>query len=164
MFASISITEWFKRKNADVSNVGLNIQFVLYDTARPLIYWILIKNSLRFKVLNQELTDSFEAMISLRYTNYITASVQLDIKKVSKLHNKLYDKLKLVNKIYGLTMLFDIMISISFMLVQFSLILQLFVKSTRRQNPWWFYVLPFTDCLVSMNIFGTAGFLNIRYF
>lgn len=149
----IEIFEWIHMKFSNPGFPGLLFASLLLDTTRLLIYCISIELYSRFRVLVQLLTDTFNLSNNLTRMHRIIPTNQYEhclktVKKVSMLHNTLCDELEMVNKIYGFTMVFHVVLSIGSIVGCFSTMIILFVLHNRYQS-WWFYFIFCTEMSVS---------------
>lgn len=154
-FILCGIYELFELKIYDWQYfTGLYIGQFQLDVARFAIYWLSTEFCLRFKILKHHLENSFNVKEELNITGpyliFIHNRCDLKIvKKISNLHNMLCDDLDLMNGIYGLTMLFDVLTCISFMVEFFTVMIKVFVIE-KHEDDMWFFALWCSEYSVSM--------------
>lgn len=149
---AIDLYFWLNQNDIDITfHYGLYIQLLIFDTGRLLIYWMSMEFSSRFKVLKKHLKESFKNEDHFKTLKIVLPTTRnhyflRKLKKVSYLHNKLCDELKMVNQTCGWIMLFDILISIAYLLIVFSLMIS---YSLSKHPQEIFYALWAVDYSVS---------------
>lgn len=145
--------------------VGVNIAQFQFDIARFSVYWLSSEFCVRFKILKLQISNLFCATkeLSLQDSNIIFVHGKhyaKVVKKVSKLYSVLCDELKFMNDVYGLTMLFDVLICISFMTEFFTVMIRVFVIQ-KLDKDMWFFALWCSEYSVS-NIFSSLLNVSIK--
>lgn len=134
------ICSWFFLMKHDLRYYfGRNIQLMQFDTVRILIQCILFELRSRFKILNRYLQATFAGIGKIKDTKGIIPKEQTQyllkaVRKVCRLQNILCDLTEVVNMSYGLSILFDVMLSIAFLLEFSFIMIRSFVDSNHDSS------------------------------
>lgn len=162
---AIDLHFWLNQNEIDIKfHYGLYAQLLMFDTGRLLMCWISIEFSSRFKVLKKQLKESFTNKEQFKILKIVLPTSDNHcylhkIKKISYLHNKLCDELQMVNKSCGWIMLFDILISIGYLLRVFSLMIS---YSLSKHPQKIFYAVWAIDYSVSIVFLFQILFLSVK--
>lgn len=104
---------WLDNLGLQMYNIYLirNVQFYFMEMKKILIYWIAVEICSRFEILVDSLKSSF--ILYYRKDIFYNRSELLKrMKMISNLHNRLCDTIDMLNRLYGITIVFDVLFAI----------------------------------------------------
>lgn len=136
-----------------------NIQFYFMEMRTILIYWITVEICSRLEILVDSLESSF-----IRYYRkdiaYNQSELLKRVKMISNLHNRLCDTSDMLNQLYGITIVFDVLFAIAVSLEYSILNISLTVVKeeilsvhfgTNLRTVCWLWI---ADSFVSIKVFA----------